>query len=274
MAQILSSSIKLNEDQVETTVNNLAKIRHFNKVEVIFEGKPSFAESNLEKMKELGIVTGKVTKFANNYKIYKFSDVRTNDSVKTLLSYNPGAKIKNLEPRVEFLILVDSDKFDKQFYLAVVALYPYIHEDLLRQNKSSVKNEPDSDENCYVTIASTNIITSSIAKHFNDSILPCNYRIFSLCDVYPLIGSKRKLYGFTKDFEVMENEILYNKCSYPIILDSDPMVKILNARNGDLIICQHLLFETTPYWEYSIRKVEQCLNESDSVDISGLYVAD
>lgn len=259
MSQVLSSSIQLTKEQIQTTINNLAKIRHFEKIEVIFEGKPSYSDSSLQKLKQLGIEPLKITKFADNYIIYKFSQVKPNKSVEELQMYNKGIKIKNLDERVEFAIVVESNKFDKQNYLAIQALYPLIYEDI--KDKSG----------CYVSICPSNLITSAISKHFVDTILPCNYRMFSLCSVYPLIGSKSSMFcGFIKDYELCEYKDLYNGAKYQTVYDNEPIVKILNAMNGDLIVVKALRNEKRPYWEYSIAQVKQCLNDADSIDISGL----
>jgi hypothetical protein len=262
MSQILNSSIKLNEDQILTVINNLAKCRHLTKVEQIFKGKPSFKEETIKKLEELKEVKkmnfeySKVTKLVDVY-IFKLSIVEENDSVRELRIYNPNVKIKNLNERVEFVFVIDTDRFDKQHYLSLIALYPLIH-DYVDFN------------NVNVSITCSNLITTAIAKHFNSMFLPCPYRVFSLCDVYPLIGSKSGLYGFTSDFELIEYEELYNKCDYMIIYDNDPMVKILNAQENDLIICKNILFETTAYFEYTIRIVKRVLIDTDSIDTSGL----
>lgn len=267
MTQILSSSIKLNEEQVETTINNLISIRHFTKKEKIFEGKPNFSSQQIEMLKKkVGdkIEVTKVTKFANNYTIYLLSDPKPAAYTKELRKYNSDVKILNLNDRKEILIVLDSNKFDKQHYLAIIGFWDKI--------EKYVKDaKPDE---CLVTIVSTNIITQAISKHFQSSmILPCNYRLFSLCEIYPLIGSKRTLWcGSSRDFELLEHEDLYNKNKYQIIFDDDPVVKILNAQKDQLIICKQTYFEVSPYSEYVIRKVTQRLNDSESLDISGLHI--
>lgn len=267
MTQILSSSIKLNEEQVETTINNLISIRHFTKKEKIFEGKPNFSSQQIETLKKkVGdkIEVTKVTKFANNYTIYLLSDPKPAKYTKELRKYNSDVKILNLNDRKEILIVLDSNKFDKQHYLAIIGFWDKI--------EKYVKDaKPDE---CLVTIVSTNIITQAISKHFQSSmILPCNYRLFSLCEIYPLIGSKRTLWcGSSRDFELLEHEDLYNKNKYQIIFDDDPVVKILNAQKDQLIICKQTYFEVSPYSEYVIRKVTQRLNDSESLDISGLHI--
>jgi hypothetical protein len=265
-------------------VNNFAKIRHFNKVELIFEGKPSFSSENVAKMKTLGFEPYKITKFANNYKIYRLSDVRDNSSTRLIKKYNNYAEFKNLKDRIEFVIVVDTDKIDKQHYLALQALYPLIHTDLLKNSdyKMMGGESDESDQNdkyyiqyykyingpCYVSIMSTNHIESAMIKHFHTRFLPCNYRIFSMYDdLYPLIGSKSQLwYGSVKNYELMKYEKLYNNYNYAVIFDDDKIVKLLNANAGDLIIATHVLNEGRPYLEFTIREVKARTIDDDVIE--------
>ena len=268
MSQLLSSSIKLNEEQTKTVINNLAKIRHLSKVTKIFEGKPNYGQSDIDNLKKIlppSFDLIKVTKFANSYTIYVLSDPKPNTNTNDIVKYNSDAKILNLNKRNEILIVLDTDKFDKQHYLAILGLWPKFYK-YLEENSEDVQ--------CPVTIASTNIITQAISKHFNEtSILPCTYRLFSLCEIYPLIGSKNKLWcGMNWDFELLEYEELYNKGKYSVIYDDDPIVKILNATKNQLIICKQVNYEVSPYIEYSIRQVKQQLNDTESLDVSGLNV--
>jgi len=276
MTQILSSSNKLTPKQCEICINNFAKIRHFTKVEKIFEGKPSFASDNIERIKSLGLEPYKITKFANNYKIYRLSDVKSNETIELIKKYNADAQFKNLKDRIEFIIVVDTDKIDKQHYLALQALYPMIHQDLLTNKDYKMiggldeNNEDESDDNyyiqyykymngpCYVSIMTTNHIEAAMVKHFHTRFLPCNYRIFSMYDdLYPLIGSRSQLwYGSVSNYEVLKYEKLYNGYNYSIIFDDDKIVKLLNANSGDIIIATHILNEGRPYFEFTLREVK------------------
>lgn len=286
MTQIQSSSIKITLDQAEIVIGNLATVRHFTKVEKLFKGLPSFSEESVKKLEELGINVGKITKFADNYVIYKLSEPKENNSVKNLRQYNKNIKIKNLNNRIEFVIVLDADKFDKQHYLAIIALYPIIHNELAKQlniNRNNLKGgstlnrnfelKSNSDE-CLVTIAPTNKLPQSIIKHFDANILPCTYRIVSAQAMYYLLGSTSRIMGsYCWDYELCEYEQLYNKKKYGVIQDSDIVTKILNGRQGDLIICKCIRTEGTPYAEYEIRQICSTLNDGEeSVDTSGVYV--
>ena len=75
MSQIFSSSEVLTDEQLSCCVKNFATIRHFTKVEKIFEGKGNYSENNINKLKNLGIDPEIVTRFPIRYMIYKLSHV-------------------------------------------------------------------------------------------------------------------------------------------------------------------------------------------------------
>ena len=285
MTQILSSRDKVSSAQTETCINNFAKVRHFTKIEKIFDGKPSFSAENIAEIKKLGLEPYKITKFANNYTIYKFSNVKPSESIDFIKKYNNNAKFKNLNERTEVAIVVDTDKIDKQNYLALQALYPIIHKELIKNNDYKMLYGGSEDENnneeekaedeessenyyiqyykyisgpCYVTVMTTNHIEPAMVRHFHTRFLPCNYRVMSLYDdLYPLIGSKSKLwYGCVNNYEVIEHEDLYNGCQYSYIYDDEHLVKLLNANPGDLIVATQVLFEGRPYLEFVIKEVK------------------
>ena len=308
MTQILSSTNKLTAAQTETCINNFAKIRHFTKVEKIFDGKPSFSTENIAEIKKLGLEPYKITKFANNYTIYKFSEVKPSESVEFIKQYNKNAKFKNLDERIEIVIVVDTDKIDKQNYLALQALYPTIHKELIKNkaykmlyggsdsdtsknkdeneneieaaNKENENDQPENDPNyyiqyykyisgpCFVTVMTTNHIEPAMLRHFHTRFLPCNYRVMSLYDdLYPLIGSKSKLwYGCLDNYEVIEHEDLYNGYQYSYIYDDEHLAKLLNANPGDLIVATQVLFEGRPYLEFVVKEVKTRNIDAEEVE--------
>jgi len=294
MTQVLSSSNKLNSDQVKTCIANFAKIRHFTKVEQIFNGKPSFSAENIEAIKKLGLEPYKITKFANNYTIYKFSDVKPSDSIEFIKKYNTQAKFKNLNERTEIVIVVDTDKIDKQNYLALQALYPIIHKELIKNSdykmlyggddfaKENPETQNDAQDEyyiqyykyisgpCYVSIMTTNHIEPAMLRHFHTRFLPCNYRVMSLYDdLYPLIGSKSQLwYGCVNSYEVIEHEDLYSSAQYSYIYDDEHLVKLLNANPGDLIVAVQVLNEGRPYLEFVVKEVKTRNVDADDEDES------
>ena len=252
MTQILSSKIKLNFEQVETTIKNIGKARHLNKMEKIFEGKASFTEKVKQELEKYNVELNKISRYADVYKIYRLYDVdKIEDS--EFLKYNSKAQLKNYEERNEIFIVVDSDAIDKQIYMATIAFY-HIIAPFLEENKTKYNYTKTA-----VDIVLTNYVTAAMRKHVvsNDiSYLPCPYNIYSLCDVYPLCGSKNRTIGsFTKDYEIFKYEELYNKNEYQIVSISDPIVKILKGEESDVIACKTLYFDASPYYEYQLRQI-------------------
>lgn len=244
--------VKLTLEQIETTINNLAKIRHFGKIEKIYDNKPIYNNDTITKAKQIlppgfEIIKGRI---ADNYKIYLFSNV-LEDERKEILNYNIDCKFPNLRERKEIIIIVNSEKFDKQNYNVISILYPLFHSYI-------------EDDN--ITIMSTVKTTESINNFYNTTkILPHDYKIFSICDIYPLIGSKTtKFSGFTYDYELLEFQELYNKNKYSSIFENDPVVKILNGKINQLIIAKKILFEKSPYEEFAVRQIKTILNENNS----------
>ena len=267
MSQIFSSSEVLTDEQLSYCIQNFATIRHFTKVEKIFEGKGNYSENNINKLKNLGIDPEIVTRFPIRYMIYKLSHVEKSKSCETLEKFNSKIKIKNINDRTEFLIIIDNNRFDKQNFLALLSLYPIIHEMLSKQKGFELYTKLDEDyiqkgNEVYVTVSTTFHIEPSLIRHLKTRFLPCNYRIFSMHNAYPLIGCKYKTWcGMCQDFEVLEYEKLYNNQKYSVIYNDEILVDILNANVGDLIICKTIFNEGRPYFEYTLREVYSRNNE-------------
>ena len=253
MTQVLSSNIKLNEEQVLTTITNISKVRHLNKITKIYDGKASFTDKVKQELEKYNVELNKISRYANNYKVFVANEVEDIKNAE-ILKYNKNIKLKNYEPRNEIFIVVDSDKIDRQIYMATIAFYhliaPYIEENKTKYNYLKP---------C-VDIVLTNYVTASMKKHITSNdidYLPCPYKIYSLCEVYPLCGSKNRTIGsFTKNYEIFEYEELYNKNEYQAVNINDPIVKIMNGELGDIIACQTLYYDSTPFYEYQLRQIK------------------
>lgn len=257
----MNNSSLLTEEQLSTCVKNFAYIRHFNDVEMIYNGKALCNEKSTKPLKELDIAAPKGIKSNSIYTVYKFSNVVENDSVRELREHNHDIKIKNLNDRVEFMIILNVEKVDKVCLTSLMLLYYLIEKDLNKNkgysiNKNVYQTYVPDDIESFVTIALTTPIDQSTNRSLMLRYLPCNYNIISLYSIYPLIGSKTKLwYGMCCDFELCEYEELYNHKDYALIYNDELVVKILNGKIGDLIICKIILNEGRPYFEYSIKRI-------------------
>lgn len=297
MTQVESSRLMLrSQDQADAIINNLAKIRHFTKVECIFRGKPSFTQDILNRLKDkYNIDAPKITKHADEYQIYKLSNVQENESSKSIREFNPNIKLKNLDQREEIIIYMKQDHYDKYFFLALIGLYPIFADIIEKQcgyrkmtdeeiayveshyngSKHRYFNSITETRDCLVTIITSN--QSTLASRTNldtANLLPCSYRILSGVEIYPLLGSTEKVMGsFTKDYEVLQYETPSNGRSWSKIFDTDVVVKILNALPGDLVCCKLLLGEMySAYWEYAVREVIKGSIELEIGQTNGLHL--
>lgn len=247
----LSSNSKLSQEQVERTIDNLFLVRHYDEVDLVYDGRPSKSKNSDHK--------SKIGSIGNNYKIYvcrkkplkmtadssdskDYNDVVHNENIKHLIKYNPTLDFINTHERTDIIIVVDADKYDKSYITSVLLIIDEI-----------MKYEPND-----INIITTNRIVKlgpldSLDETFSENNV--SYSVFSIFDIYPLIGSPTALYGMAHGFELVSYQKLFNKCDYKLIHNSDPLVKIMNGHDGDLIIGTRVCFETSAYNEITIRKI-------------------
>lgn len=239
MAQTLETRC-LTEAQVSTVINNYVKVNNYTGLKIIDSGKPVFSKENEAKY---GIPH--ITMFADKYVIYQMQ--------------MPDTKKSNL-----FVIVMYATKFNKYFLTAAIFYYKkYIEANI---DVNGVDGRPQ------VILAPAWQITETMrTQHVPVNIFPCLYRFMSLVEVYPMIGSRNGLYGMTYDYERTPFRECYNGRLYPVIYDSDPMVKLLNAMPGELIKCRRVLQEGEGvYNEYSIRQVVTKKSEVGVIVESGI----
>ena len=232
--------IRLNGEQIKTTLNNMWKIRNVKMEEKLFEGKPVFSKEIMAKYKYKHY-----TKFADNYVIYLCKS----------LEYKHN----------EIYITVETDHYDKQNLLAISGLEHLIGKYL--------------DESCTYCRPTINIclcfvLTQSMRSHVPTEIFArkCFVRVFSLCNLYPMIGSKNKLYGLTFDYKLLPYERAYNDKDYIEISSSDPMVIALNGVMGELLVCSRIIYDVTAYKDIQIRKIVDRLEDLSICPDSGILL--
>ena len=236
---ILSISQQLNEKQIETVVNNYAKIKHYNKVELLTDAKP--------KKKTMNYLI-RLNTLALGYKVYLMTrDKETYDvedfnyeNITMFKHCHKDIDIVNLKPRTEIFIICYCDKFDVSYINSSVYFEDYFKE-------YNVQN---------ITVVTTNRLLKKVDLA---QILEQQYNVkasvFSLFDVYPLIGSPNSLYGLAYGYELIEHEQSYNNKQYKLISVNDPIVKLLCGKPNQLIIHCRTCYETSPYNEISIRQI-------------------
>lgn len=232
---------KLTEEQVETTLGNLCKIRGQDPPKLISTSKPKYTK---EMCDEFGIMY--ITKFAEKYTTY-LATTGGKENVETNHGY----------------IVVYSDKVDTYFISASAALY-------IAHLRGKVKEDAYPP---HVDILCAFNVNENLRTHYKADILPtCNYRVWSLCEAYPMIGSKTDLYKLTYDYKKLPYIPTYNGREYLKIKDYDPMAKVLNAIPGELITCKYLSFDDAVYSSTSIKQVEHSRVNIHTIDESGIVI--
>jgi hypothetical protein len=237
MAQIIEVKC-LTEEQAMTTVENMCKVRGLAKPKVLSTDKPSFSKDIIQKY-NLSVIT----KFGDRYI--------------TLLATRNG---KDDKATNEVFVIVFAEEMDKYYFTAIVSLYHTTFKQYI---------DPSS-KHPHVTILAAFVVTEAMKVHYRNDILPCNYRIFSLCELYPMIGSKNKMFKLSYDYELHEYEPTYNKKEYTAVYDFDPVAKMLNAIEGDIIVCKRLILDNNIYSDVQIREVKALNNAINMILPSGL----
>jgi len=223
---------KLNKDQIQTTLTNLfAALDLENLTKLNDETHPSFSDDNIKKHK-----LPHINKFAKNYLLYRLE--------------------KKVDKSPMFFFVIEADKFDILHFRACVGWWYMI------------KHEIGNSHHPQIYVCSNFMFTPLMKAHIPINIFPCLYRVISLCEVYPRIGSKTNLFGLSFDMKIVD-EIIHDR-ELPLILDSDVDVKILNALPGDVIRCRRIFLEEFPYGEYYFRKVKSTSTNIAAMLPSGL----
>lgn len=240
MSQI-QKIIQLNEEQIQTVLSNMWKLRKVKKEKVIFEGKPVFSKEIMEKYGYKHY-----TKFANRYVIYLCKSLEDNHN--------------------EIYITMETDHFDKQNILAISGFEHLIGE-YLNESRETAKRPTINICLCFV-------VTSAMRKHLPTKIFNTSsfLRIFSLCNLYPMIGSRNKIGGLTYDYEILPYEKTYNNKEYIEISAGDPMVIALNGIDGELLKCSRILYDDNAFKDIQIRKIVNRIDDLGMVSDSGILL--
>lgn len=241
MAQVISSSIHLNEDQIQTTLHNLWKCRKCKYEKVLVDGKPNF---DIKTMKMYGYK--RYTNFAERYVIYL---------CKSLVDEKP-----------EIYITVESNHYDKQNILAIEG-FTHIIKDYFVEDFDYPR----------VNICLCFVLTEAIKTHLPFTIFQQNVfmRIFSLCSLYPLIGSKTNLFGLCYKYDLVKffdynNKETYNHKDYSVMFSGDPISIIFNALPGDLIVCYRILNDGATVEDVQLRKVTDIKKTHAKINEAGI----
>ena len=246
MSQIISTR-SLSKSQVKTTLNNLFALHRLDpkSIKLEYEGKPKFSKTDQE---QYGL--SHITKFGSRYEMYS-GKILCNDETDKMHEDNGKLMI--------YIVLYD-DKFDKLHYLAMEW---FVHLFQERIERKSVRPR--------VYIMPSYQLTEAMVAHIPDNIMVVNYRAVSLANgLYPLLGSRSGLMGLCNNYKIIDGKNHFNGKPYPMIYDSDPMCKAINAVVGDCIMCERVLNEMGTYSEYSVRTVIKSEKYPGLISLAGI----
>lgn len=175
--------------------------------------------------------------------------------------YKTASRYQLFESKDEFyFIVVYSDNFNIQYFQAC----EFFEKDF----KDFVK-EPDRPK---IYICSAFTIPKTYYKLLPSNLIKYPFRFVKITDLHPIIGSKNLLPAHIKSYELLNTkEKAFNNKDFPVILDSDPVVKILNALPGELIRCHEIIVDNwKPYTQYKIRRVVSTKSSIKDLPNSGL----
>jgi hypothetical protein len=256
--------ILLNKEQIKTTLTNLFKILNYKSHKEIFSGKPKFSKEYMERYNLMHI-----TKFAQNYTVYEC----------TLADDHQDLKLFGIH--YMYYIVIESDHFDKLHIQTCSWFYHLFESKLVKpqidpldsaQKEISENTPPDKSTGVWlrqpkiptqVFICPAYVITDQMRLHVPTNIMPCPYTFVSLSVFYPIIGSKNNIFGLAFDYQLIRHNSQIDevqnklKLTYPIIYDSDPMVKMFNGNVDDLMVCKRIILDVIPSTEYYIRQIKE-----------------
>lgn len=234
----------LNEDQIKTVLNNIFKLRNLKQTEIIYKGKPIFSKEIMEKYGYKHF-----TKFANNYVIYKCKSLEDN--------------------HVEIFITVETDHYDKQNILAIQG-FKHLIEEYIVPSKYSFRPP--------INICLCFVVSQGMQSHIPTNVFTgyVYLRFIQMCKLYPMLGSKTKIGGLTFNYRLIkkdENEIkTYNNKQFSIVDAGEPFAVALNAIDGDLIVCDRIIYDGTAYKDTQIKIVKDNTTNLSEVPSSGIVL--
>lgn len=138
--------------------------------------------------------------------------------------------------------------------------------------ESSFDNFVKKSDRPKVYLCSAFVIKKKDYKALTQELLSVPFRFVRLTKIHPLTGSPTPLHAHVRSYERLETkEKAPNGNDFPIILDSDPAVILVNALPGELIRYKEVIIDNgKPYTQYKIRRVLNTRSSIMSLDASGV----
>jgi hypothetical protein len=224
----------LDKQQIKATIEHLCESMNLETPKEIFSGKPSYTKE-LEQKYNLK----HITKFASNYYVYE-SHGKDDDG----------------EDYAMYFITLEAQAVDKQNILACEWFYH-----LFDSNISPDGVMIHGRRVPQVYICPAYVISDTLFAQCPTNIFPCLYRIATLTEMYPNIGSNTARFGMVYDYVINNSRDKHLLKDFSILNDGDVLVKILNAVPGDVIDAIRVMNEVSAYQEPTSRVVVS--NETD-----------
>ena len=83
--------------------------------------------------------------------------------------------------------------------------------------------------------------------------------ILPLTVLHPMFGSKTLSNGLTYNYRLIRQELSemrsYNQKEFSYVFNDDVMVRALMGVPGDILVCKRVMFDTSPYEEFVIKRI-------------------
>lgn len=124
----------------------------------------------------------------------------------------------------------------------------------------------------FIMSMQTNIkIINDMHVVFSEAVLNLNIKLepgtvytppvilLPLTILHPMFGSKTLSNGLTYDYRLVRQELSemksYNQKEFSYIFSDDIMVRALMGIPGDILVCKRVIFDTSPYEEFVIKRI-------------------
>jgi hypothetical protein len=246
----------LTKDQIKSTMESWLGFLKMKDIKIIKqEAHPRFTKEMEDKY---GITH--ITKFADYYTTWQATDI---------------------EGQQNFFFVVEATKYDKVFLNALIGYWELLEPHV----KTTEYRYP------VVWVCPAFTITPAIRmNHIPIIFTQCTYRFLPLIDIYIRLHIKGYEWGFTGNLRLIKKnspewkEMFslipqkpgkpdYLGISFANILDNDIDARIINANIDDLVVCDRIMYEESPYKEIYVRQVVPLEKELPNQYTSGIYSA-
>jgi hypothetical protein len=255
----------MNKEQIKGTMESWLNYLKMKDVKIIIEER---------RPKHVNSRSSIVAKYADFYTVYE---------------------AENEDGEKNIFFIVEAGKFDKSYLMSLINYQSLLKEydpkdnQLINNDKvASSEGNINHQEYPRIWICPSFMINSTIRMNHIPTIFPRHkYRLIPLIDVYVRLHIKPYEWGLTSNVRLIKKgsekwkeitSLLPKKIgvseslqvSFAAILDSDIDARIVNGMIGDLILCDRLIYDTSPFKETVIREIVETEKEYPEQYTSGI----